>query len=162
MFDAEAIDYKDASLEVETLNPSDGNHADVIVLGLGGMGSAAAAHVAMRGNSVIGLEQFRPNHDLGSSHGETRIIREAYFESPDYVPLLQRSYDLWRELEQTSGQDLMTVTGGLNIGTVESGFVSGVYPKRAGIRTHGRGDRCTGGTPPVPGLPDSGQSCRAV
>ncbi len=107
------------------MDASERNHADVIVLGLGGMGSAAAAHVAMRGNSVIGLEQFRPNHDFGSSHGETRIIREAYFESPSYVPLLQRSYALWRELEQTSGQDLMAVTGGLNIGTVESGFVSG-------------------------------------
>ena len=104
---------------------SSSNHADVIVLGLGGMGSAAAAHVARRGHSVIGLEQFEPNHANGSSHGETRIIREAYFESPDYVPLLQRAYVLWRELEELSGQDLMTICGGLNVGTIESGFVSG-------------------------------------
>ncbi len=101
------------------------DHADVIVLGLGGMGSAAASHIARRGHSVIGIEQFGPNHANGSSHGETRIIREAYFESPDYVPLLQRAYALWRELEETSGQDLMTICGGLNVGTVESGFVSG-------------------------------------
>lgn len=104
---------------------TDAQHADVIVIGLGGMGSAAAAHVAMRGHSVIGIEQLSPNHDQGSSHGETRIIRRAYFESPDYVPLLQRAYILWRELEQLSGSELMTITGGLNIGTIESGFVSG-------------------------------------
>ncbi len=101
------------------------NHADVIVLGLGGMGSAAVAHLARRGHSVIGLEQFQPNHANGSSHGETRIIRKAYFESPDYVPMLQRAYELWNELEQESGQQLMTLNGGLNIGTIESGFVSG-------------------------------------
>ena len=101
------------------------DHADVIVLGLGGMGSAAISHVARRGHSVIGIEQFGPNHANGSSHGETRIIREAYFESPDYVPLLQRAYTLWRELESISGQDLMTICGGLNIGTIESGFVAG-------------------------------------
>ncbi len=101
------------------------DHADVIVLGLGGMGSAAAAHLARRGVSVIGLEQFEPNHANGSSHGETRIIRKAYFESPDYVPLLERAYELWDELEKTSGQDLLTINGGLNIGTIESGFVAG-------------------------------------
>lgn len=102
-----------------------GNHADVIVLGLGGMGSATAAHLAQRGRSVIGLEQYGPNHPFGSSHGETRIIRKAYFESPDYVPLLERAYTLWSELEQSSGWELMALTGGLNIGTIESGFVSG-------------------------------------
>lgn len=104
---------------------SGSNHADVIVLGLGGMGSAAAAHIAQRGHSVIGLEQFGPNHDNGSSHGETRIIRKAYFESPDYVPLLERAYELWDQLQQESGLELLIINGGLNIGTVESGFVSG-------------------------------------
>lgn len=72
---------------------------DVIVLGLGGCGSAAAAHLARRGLNVLGLEQYPPVHDRGSSHGETRIIRLAYFEHPDYVPLLRRSYQLWDELE---------------------------------------------------------------
>lgn len=72
---------------------------DVIVLGVGGCGSAACAHLAQRGLNVLGLEQFGPVHDRGSSHGETRIIRLAYFEHPDYVPLLRRSYQLWHELE---------------------------------------------------------------
>ena len=86
---------------------------DVIVLGLGGMGSAAAAHLAARGVRVLGLEQFTPAHALGSSHGDSRIIRQAYFEDPAYVPLLLRAYELWHELEADSGADLMTLTGGL-------------------------------------------------
>jgi len=99
--------------------------ADVIVLGLGGMGSSTIAHLAQRGASVIGFDAFAPGHANGSSHGESRIIRKAYFESPDYVPMLERAYELWHELEQQSGQKLLTTTGGLNIGSVESGFVSG-------------------------------------
>lgn len=74
--------------------------ADVIVLGVGGFGSAALLHLARRGLRVLGLEQFGVPHDRGSSHGDTRIIRKAYFEHPDYVPLLERTYELWRELEQ--------------------------------------------------------------
>src|SRR2546430_14376938 len=70
--------------------------ADVIVLGLGAMGSAAAYHLARRGVRVAGIEQYTPAHDRGSSHGRSRIIREAYFEHPDYVPLIQRAYELWR------------------------------------------------------------------
>ena len=62
--------------------------ADVIVLGLGGMGIAAAAHLATRGVRVLGMEQFTPGHALGSSHGDSRVIRQAYFEDPAYVPLL--------------------------------------------------------------------------
>jgi len=68
---------------------------DVIVLGIGGFGSGAAYHLARRGLRVLGLDRFRPAHDQGSSHGETRIIRKAYFEHPDYVPLLLKAYDLW-------------------------------------------------------------------
>jgi len=74
--------------------------ADVIVLGVGGFGSAALLHLARRGLRVLGLEQFGVPHDRGSSHGDSRIIRKAYFEHPDYVPLLERAYVLWRELEQ--------------------------------------------------------------
>jgi sarcosine oxidase len=74
------------------------SHRDVIVLGLGGMGSAAAAHLARRGARVLGLEQFPLVHDRGSSHGESRLIRRAYFESPRYVPLLDRAYALWDDL----------------------------------------------------------------
>ena len=99
---------------------------DVVVVGLGGMGSATAAHLARHGQRVLGLEQFDRLHANGSSHGHSRIIRQAYFEAPEYVPLLHRSYALWRELEDESGQpDLLTITGGLNIGTPESEFVGG-------------------------------------
>jgi sarcosine oxidase len=73
---------------------------DVIVLGLGGVGSATAHHLASMGYRVLGLDRFSPPHRFGSSHGETRIIRKAYFEHVGYVPLLCRAYDLWRQLEQ--------------------------------------------------------------
>src|SRR5579859_1154107 len=85
---------------------------DVIVVGLGGMGSAAAYHLARRGVRVLGLERFTPAHTRGSSHGYSRIIRQAYFEDPAYVPLLLRAYELWREIEQASGRSLLTITGG--------------------------------------------------
>ncbi|HEX3219032.1 MAG TPA: N-methyl-L-tryptophan oxidase [Candidatus Limnocylindria bacterium] len=84
---------------------------DAIVIGLGGMGSAAAFHLATRGQRVLGLEQFGLLHDRGSSHGLTRIIRLAYHEHPSYVPLLRRSYDLWRELEELAGEQLLVITG---------------------------------------------------
>src|SRR5207248_10188792 len=85
---------------------SHGSHAPyaTIVLGLGGMGSATAYHLAARGARVLGLEAFERGHTRGSSHGRTRIIREAYHEAPDYVPLVQRAYALWRELDAASGQ----------------------------------------------------------
>ena len=98
---------------------------DVIVMGLGGMGSAAAAHLAKRGQRVLGIEQYERGHKHGSSHGVSRIIREAYFEAPEYVPLVQRAYTLWRELEKETGRFLLTITGGLTIGTPESEFVAG-------------------------------------
>ena len=73
-------------------------HFDTIVVGVGGMGSAAVYHLAQRGQRVLGLEQFDVPHDMGSSHGVTRVIRLTYFEHPSYVPLLARAYALWREL----------------------------------------------------------------
>lgn len=94
---------------------------DVIVLGLGAMGSAAAAHLARRGQRVLGFEQFGPAHDRGSSHGESRAIRQSYFEDPAYVPLLLRAYELWDDL----GGDLLTLTGGLYIGRPGSPAVDG-------------------------------------
>ncbi|MBX3439095.1 MAG: N-methyl-L-tryptophan oxidase [Planctomycetaceae bacterium] len=84
---------------------------DAIVLGVGGFGSAALFHLARRGVNVLGIERFGIAHDRGSSHGETRIIRKAYFEHPDYVPLLHRAYELWRELEALSGKQLYWETG---------------------------------------------------
>lgn len=68
---------------------------DVVVVGLGAMGSAAAFHLARQGRKVLGLDRFKPPHSFGSSHGQTRIIREAYFEHPLYVPLVQRAYQLF-------------------------------------------------------------------
>jgi sarcosine oxidase len=99
--------------------------ADVIVLGLGGMGSAAAFHLATRGRRVLGIDRFTPPHDRGSSHGRTRVIRQAYFEHPAYVPLLLRAYELWRELEGDSDEPLLRLCGGLMLGTPESAVVAG-------------------------------------
>jgi glycine/D-amino acid oxidase-like deaminating enzyme len=84
---------------------------DVVVVGVGGMGSSALYHLARRGKRVLGLERFDLLHEHGSSHGLTRIIRLAYFEHPDYVPLLRRAYELWRELESEAGEQLLHVTG---------------------------------------------------
>ena len=98
---------------------------DAIVLGLGGMGSAAAAHAASRGMRVLGVERFGPAHDRGSSHGSTRIIRQAYFESPDYVPLLRRAYELWDALAARTSTTLRAQTGGLFVGRPETPVVAG-------------------------------------
>jgi sarcosine oxidase len=98
---------------------------DAIVLGLGAMGSATAYQLAQRGKRVLGLEQFTPAHDRGSSHGSSRVIRQAYYEHPDYVPLLLRSYDLWERLERDTRSHLLHKTGGLMIGAPESSVVQG-------------------------------------
>ncbi len=86
---------------------------DAIVLGLGAMGSAAAYQLAKRGKKVLGLDQYAPPHMLGSTHGDTRITRQAIGEGAEYVPLSLRSYEIWREIERLTGRDLLTVTGGL-------------------------------------------------
>ena len=99
---------------------------DVIVLGLGGVGSAAAFALAKRGQRVLGIDQFSPPHHRGSSHGETRIIRKSYFEHPSYVPLLCRAYDLWRELESRTGTQLYHSTGLLEIGPSDGVVIPGV------------------------------------
>jgi sarcosine oxidase len=98
---------------------------DVIVAGLGGMGSSAAYHLAGRGKHVLGLERHTPAHDRGSSHGQSRIIRLAYSEDPAYVPLVLRAYELWERLERETGEDLMTLTGGLMIGPPGTTFFEG-------------------------------------
>ena len=98
---------------------------DVVVVGLGAVGSAAAYHLARRGVHVVGLDQFTPPHTLGSSHGQSRIIREAYFEHPLYVPFVQRAYELWHELEEDTGRSLLRQTGGLMIGPPNGMLVHG-------------------------------------
>jgi len=98
----------------------------VAIVGLGAMGALSAWRLAARGARVIGFERFRPGHDRGSAHGDTRIFRTAYFESPEYVPLLQRAHGLWRDLEHESGAELLTLTGGLAIGPPDGELVAGV------------------------------------
>jgi sarcosine oxidase len=98
---------------------------DVVVVGLGAMGSAAVYHVARRGARVLGLDRFEPGHDRGSSHGATRITRLGYYEHPSYVPLLRRAYELWRELEAAAGERLLRVTGIAEIGRPDGELVQG-------------------------------------
>jgi sarcosine oxidase len=98
---------------------------DVVVCGLGAMGSAALRALSRRGLRVLGLDRFAPPHDLGSSHGLCRIIREAYFEHPAYVPLIQRAYLLWEELERETGRTLRLETGGVMVGPESGVLVSG-------------------------------------
>src|SRR5437879_4612307 len=99
---------------------------DVIVLGVGGMGSATLFELARRGRRVLGLEQFAPGHDRGSSHGHSRIIRQAYYEHPAYVPLVRRAYEGWYDLEQRQGVHLLTSCPCLTLGPAEGELVAGV------------------------------------
>ena len=89
-------------------------HYDAIVLGVGGMGSAALYHLARRRLRVLGIERYNIPHEMGSSHGLTRIIRLAYYEHPSYVPLLRRAYELWRQLENRVQERLLIVTGSVD------------------------------------------------
>jgi len=98
---------------------------DAIVVGIGGMGSAAFYHLTRRGAQVLGLEQFDIAHDKGSSHGLSRMIRLAYWEHPSYVPLLRRAYELWRELECASGEPLLITTGSIDAGPADSPAILG-------------------------------------
>ncbi len=99
---------------------------DAIVIGTGGVGSAALFHLARRGARVLGLDRFPPGHDRGSSHGRTRIIRQAYFEHPDYVPLLRRAYELWTELGRHRSRPLMHEIGLVQIGPTDCAVLTGV------------------------------------
>ena len=98
---------------------------DVIVIGMGAMGSATVYELASRGLRVLGLERFDIPHDRGSSHGVSRIIRLAYSEHPSYVPLLRRAYERWRELESASGEKLLHITGSVDTGRPEGSVFSG-------------------------------------
>jgi sarcosine oxidase len=107
---------------------------DAIVLGVGGMGSAALYHLARHGQKVLGLERFNIPHDRGSSHGITRIIRLAYYEHPSYVPLLRRAYELWSELEIKFGSRLLYTTGSVDAGLPGSRVFEG---SRRSCELHG-------------------------
>src|SRR5690242_6447884 len=94
--------------------------ADVIIIGLGSMGAAAARELAARGVKVLGLDRFAPPHDRGAHAGGSRIIRMAYMEGPFYVPLVRAAYARWRELEERTGTTLLRPTGGLMMGSPET------------------------------------------
>ncbi len=96
-----------------------------IAVGCGAMGSAITYHLAKQGVRTLTLEQFHLNHTNGSSHGKTRIIRTAYYEHPDYVPLMKRASELWHKIQDESGNSLIMTTGGLMFGTPDSELVSG-------------------------------------
>lgn len=108
--------------------------ADVIVAGLGAMGAAAAWQLTNRRVRVLGFDRFRPPHDRGSSHGDSRIIRETAFEGPQYVPLVRAAYPLWAELEAEAGEPLLTPTGALYVGAPDSAIVT---RSRASADAHG-------------------------
>jgi sarcosine oxidase len=107
---------------------------DVGIAGLGAMGSMAALELSRRGLRVIGFDRFHPPHAMGSSHGLSRIIREAYFEHPQYVPFVQRAYELWARLEKESGRRLLETTGGLMLGPPRGTLVAGA---RRSAQEHG-------------------------
>jgi len=108
-------------------NMADGraDRYDAIVVGLGAMGSAVAFEVARRGKRVLGIDRFEPPHTMGSTHGKSRIIREAYFEDPGYVPLVARAFEKWGEIESLSGRRIFERTGGLMLGPPDGRLVSG-------------------------------------
>jgi sarcosine oxidase len=107
---------------------------EFVIVGLGAMGAAVGCELARRGAAVVGIDRFAPPHGHGSTHGRTRIIREAYFEHPHYVPLVQRAYELWAELEELSGTVLYRRTGGVMVGPPDGVLVRGTL---ASARMHG-------------------------
>ena len=106
-------------------------HFDCLVLGTGGIGSAALYHLAKQGKRVAGIDRFGVAHDRGSSHGQTRIIRQSYFEHPSYVPLVQRAFELWEELQAEHGRDLYYQTGILQAGPGGGALIQGVLASSA-------------------------------
>lgn len=114
---------------------------DAIVLGVGGVGSAALYHLARRGVRVVGVDRFVPPHDQGSTHGQSRVIRQAYFEHPNYVPLLLESYRLWRTLEAASESSLLNETGLVEVGASDGTVIPGVLQA---AKIHGLPVECLG------------------
>ena len=98
---------------------------DIIVAGLGAHGSSVLYHLSKSNKKICGIDRFTPPHSFGSSHGQTRIIRQAYHESPMYVPLVKEAYNLWYELEKNSGEKLLLKTGGIMLGDENASVVTG-------------------------------------
>ncbi|HKO25766.1 MAG TPA: N-methyl-L-tryptophan oxidase [Chloroflexota bacterium] len=110
-----------------TMTQRRANRYDVIVIGVGGMGSSTCYHLARRGKRVLGLERFGIPHTRGSSHGYTRIIRLAYYEHPSYVLLLRRAYELWREIQEVAGEQLLYITGSIDAGPADEWVFKGSW-----------------------------------
>src|SRR3974377_313956 len=110
------------------------NTAEVIVVGLGAMGSATLYQAAKVGARVVGIDRFDPPHDRGSSHGDTRITREAIGEGREFVPLVRRSNQIWEELEAATGRSLLTRNGGLVLAA--SGLVGSHHGSRSFLAEH--------------------------
>jgi sarcosine oxidase len=114
-------------------------HADVIIVGLGAMGSSTLLALARRGVSVLGIDRFSPPHANGSSHGDTRITRLAVAEGPEYAPFVKRSHELWRQLEDETGENLFLQCGGLVIGRprkVQTGRMNSFVDERSKWRVN--------------------------
>lgn len=110
------------STQLDSNNP---NHYDVIVIGVGGMGSATVCELAERGKKVLGIDRYDIPNTMGSSHGASRIIRMAYYQGADYVTLVRSAYNLWRKLEEKTGESLLHVTGSIDAGLPDSDIVQG-------------------------------------
>src|SRR5690606_17615757 len=111
-----------------------GMTADIVIIGLGVHGASLAHELARRGESVLAIDARSPPHAFGSTTGRTRITREAYYEDPVYVPIVQRATELWLELEELTGTVLFRRTGGLMAGPADSALVRGALDS---ARTHG-------------------------
>ena len=132
---------------------------DVIVVGLGALGCVAAHDLSAQGVRVLGLDRFEPGHDRGSSHGETRVIRQAYFEHPDYVPLLRRAYERWADIEASTNQRLYYPVGVLELGPEDGVVVPGVLRAAAQHKLRVEelsASEATGRFPGFAGLADNG------
>ncbi len=112
--------------DLASATPQAETNYDVIVLGVGSMGSSTCYHLARRGVKVLGIEQFDIPHELGSHAGQSRMIRKAYSEHPDYVPLLRSAYANWQAMEKEAGAELYFRTGILHIGKKESQDIAGL------------------------------------
>ena len=115
------------SRDLSRQKPDGSERFDVIIIGMGSMGSAACYHLARAGCRVLGLEQFEIPHEHGSHSGQSRIIRKAYFEHPNYVPLLTAAYDNWSKLASSSGEQLFFKTGLVSFGKPDNPLITGIH-----------------------------------
>ena len=122
-----AAAQQDVTQQIQKSNADMQTKFDVIVMGVGSMGSATCYYLAQQGVKVLGLEQFDIPHEMGSHAGQSRIIRKAYFEHPDYVPLLEKAYQNWQHLETVSGANVYTKTGLLYFGKPDHPLMTGVH-----------------------------------